>query len=64
MHLYLSSFLLGNLANELVSLVRARTAAVVANGLDNVEADVRRGYAQGQSEELAKLGFQAQEVDR
>jgi len=63
MHLYLSSFLLGNRANELISLVRTRKAAVVANALDNVEADVRRGYAQGQVEELTKLGFQAQEVD-
>jgi dipeptidase E len=63
MYLYLSSFLLGNRANELVSLTRTRKAAVVANALDNVEADVRREYAQGQIEELTKLGFQAQEVD-
>src|SRR5437667_9897786 len=63
MHLYLSSFLLGNRANELVSLVRTRKAAIIANALDNVEGDVRRGYTQGQIEELTKLGFHAQEVD-
>ena len=63
MHLYLSSSLLGNRASELAPLVRTRKAAVVANALDNTEADVRRGFAHGQVEELRDLGFQAHELD-
>lgn len=63
MHLYLSSFLLGNRASELAPLVRTRKAAVVANALDNIEADVKRGFVHGQVEDLRGLGFQAQELD-
>ncbi|MBI3449852.1 MAG: Type 1 glutamine amidotransferase-like domain-containing protein [Acidobacteria bacterium] len=63
MHLYLSSFLLGNDAKALVSLVRRPTALVIANALDHADTPVRESHARGSIEALAGLGFSAAELD-
>src|SRR5688572_25755543 len=62
MHLYLSSFLLGEETEALVSIARARKAVVIANALDNV-ASVRKEHSQTQLDELRRLGFDAGELD-
>jgi len=63
MHLYLSSFLLGNRAGDLATLVHTQKAAIVANALDHASSSVRREYAEGQILEFSRLGFEAGELD-
>ena len=63
MHLYLSSFLLGNDADALSSLARRPTALVIANALDHAAGQLRESYARGSVEALRALGFSTGELD-
>jgi len=63
MRLYLSSFLLGNDANTLASLVRRPTALVIGNALDHARGDLREMYARGSVDALSGLGFSTAEMD-
>ena len=63
MHVYLSSFLLGNDANALRSLARRPTALVVANALDHAASHLRDSYARRSVEALEALGFSTGELD-
>jgi dipeptidase E len=64
MRLYLSSYRLGNRADELRAMASGTTAVVIANALD-FTADTARKNASTAREitELADLGFSARELD-
>src|SRR4029079_14497394 len=63
MHVYLSSFLLGNDATVLPSLAGRPTALVIANALDHAAGDLRDSYARGSVEALSELGFSTRELE-
>ena len=63
MHLYLSSFQLGNRASELAALVTIKHVAVVVNALDHTDPRFRRRVTQEQVSALAALGFDVHELD-
>lgn len=64
MRLYLSSYQLGAHPEVLARLVRGnRHGWVVANALDGLDEDRRRGDAQRQIEALADLGLHATDLD-
>jgi dipeptidase E len=62
MHVYLSSFLLGDKADALLSLVRNPKAVVIANAIDNVR-EVREEHLHEQLTGLRRLGLDAEELD-
>jgi dipeptidase E len=62
MHVYLSSFLLGEKAEALLSLIRAPKAVVIANAIDNFR-EVREEHLHGQIAGLRRLGLDAEELD-
>ncbi len=63
MRLYLSSFGFDNCAGELVALARgSKRVAVIVNALEN-RPEARARWLQTQTEELAKFGFIATELD-
>jgi dipeptidase E len=62
--LYLSSFRMGDHAEELVRLVEpGRTALVVANALDDEPPPIREQGVQRELDALGELGLPAQELD-
>lgn len=63
MHLYLSSFMLGNEADKLASLVHRPTAVVIGNALDHAGSQLRNHYLRASTDALRKLGLSTQELD-
>ena len=64
MRLYLSSFRVGSCPERLVELAGGgRRAAVIANAMDAVAADVRRQAVELEVTALSALGFAVEEVD-
>ncbi|MDN3351177.1 Type 1 glutamine amidotransferase-like domain-containing protein [Actinomadura sp. DC4] len=64
MRLYLSSYRLGDEPERLTALLRTpRPAAVVANAVDMLPADLRAEGVAGEVTALAGLGLTAEEVD-
>jgi dipeptidase E len=65
MRLYLSSFRIGDHPEYLTALAGepGRRAVVVANALDDALAEVRRSGVENELANLARLGFQAVELD-
>jgi len=63
LHLYLSSFQLGNRAQELAALVTIKHVAVVANAFDHTDPRFRRRVAQEQVSAFTALGFEVHELD-
>lgn len=63
MQLYLSSFLLGDDASVLPSLVSRPTAVVIGNALDHAADPIRASYLRTTIEELTGLGFSSRELD-
>jgi dipeptidase E len=62
--LYLSSFRIGSCPERLIELARGgRRAAVIANAMDAVAADVRRQAVELEVMALSGLGFSVDEVD-
>jgi dipeptidase E len=64
MRLYLSSFRMGDHPEQLLELIGAdRTAAVIANALDDQSPETRREGLQRELDALAELGLEARELD-
>ena len=63
MQLYLSSFLLGDDASVLPSLVSRPTAVVIGNALDHAADHVRASHLRNTIEALTGLGFSSRELD-
>jgi dipeptidase E len=64
MRLYLSSFRIGDQSARLLELVSAdRTAAVIANALDDQAPETRQEGVQRELDALAELGLEARELD-
>lgn len=65
MRLYLSSFRIGDHPEHLGALVGKpdRSAVVIANALDDAPAGVRRSGVERELADLARLGFDAVELD-
>ncbi|QJE97952.1 Type 1 glutamine amidotransferase-like domain-containing protein [Luteolibacter luteus] len=64
MHLYLSSFLIGNQGDTLAQLARGKTALVVSNALDfSNDAEVLRAKMGRELGGLADLGIPAEPLD-
>lgn len=64
MKLYLSSYHLGNKAEEFAKMFGAnKKVAVIANAMDIVDPEMRREKTQGNLEEMAKLGLLPSELD-
>jgi dipeptidase E len=61
--LYLSSFRMGDHPERLLELMDGRTAAVIANAIDSVPADVRSEGAEREIGALAEFGVEAVEID-
>ena len=63
MHVYLSSFLLGDAASVLPSLARTPTAVVIGNALDHAVPAIRTSYTEQSIASLSALGFSTAELD-
>lgn len=64
MKLYLSSYHLGNKAEEFAKMFGAnKKVAVIANAMDIVDPEMRREKTQGNLEEMATLGLLPSELD-
>ena len=64
MRLYLSSFRIGDVPDELVRMAGAgASVAVIANSCDGAPPDVRAEAVAGEHERLGELGLRTEEVD-
>ena len=65
MRLYLSSFRIGDVPDELVRMAGGvgASVAVIANSCDGAPDDVRAEAVAGEHERLGALGLRTEEVD-